>query len=183
MKKIKVGVLVGSLRKDSYTKAIANWFTKQHNDEIEWVVLEIGQLPLYNQDYDEQKIESYDLFRDKVKNVDAYLFLTPEYNRSIPAVLKNAIDIASRPYGQNVWAKKPGAIVSQSIGNIGGFGSNHHLRQVLSFVDVYTMQQPECYISNSSQYIDEKGNIAEKTIGFLNSFLNEYIVWVKRFVK
>lgn len=183
MKKTKVGILVGSLRKGSYSKAIANWCLNQLSNEIDWQIIEIGNLPLYNQDYDEQKIEAYDQFRDKVKNVDAYLFITPEYNRSIPGVLKNAIDVASRPYGQNVWTKKPGAVISQSPGNIGGFGSNHHLRQVLSFLDIYTMQQPECYISNSSQYIDEEGNIASKTADFLNSFLNEFQSWIKQFVK
>lgn len=182
MKKIKVGILVGSLRRGSYSKAIANWVIKQQDSNIEWEVLEIGNLPLYNQDSDDQDIDVYNSFRSKVKEKDAYLFITPEYNRSVPAVLKNAIDVASRPYGQSVWSQKPGAIISQSIGNIGGFGSNQHLRQVLSFVDIYTMQQPECYIANSASFIDEQGNIAEKTEGFLNSFLTAYISWINRFV-
>lgn len=182
MKKIKVGVLVGSLRKGSYSSVIANWFVAQENENIEWNIIDISKLALYNLDSDDSKDEAYDLFRCKVKDCDAFLFVTPEYNRSIPAVLKNALDVGSRPYGSNVWAEKPGAIVSQSTGNIGGFGANHHLRQVLTFLNVYTMQQPECYLSNIAKYIDEQGNIAPKTIDFLNSFLSQYISWINRFV-
>lgn len=180
---MKIGVFVGSLRKGSYSRAIANFVVKQSSTDLQFEIVEIGNLPLYNQDYDGENIDVYTKFREKVKSFDAYLFVTPEYNRSLPAVLKNAIDVASRPWGQNLWGGKPGAVISQSIGNIGGFGSNHHLRQVLSFVDVYTMQQPECYISNSSESIDENGNISDRTSTFLISFIDSFKTWIGHFRK
>lgn len=183
MKNIKVGILVGSLRKNSYSKAIADWFVNQNTQGITWEILDISKLTIYNEDFDSIQIEAYEEFRNSVKSVDAFLFITPEYNRSIPAVLKNAIDIASRPYGQNAWARKPGAIISQSIGNMGGFGASNHLRQVLNILDVYTMNHPECYIAHSSEHISADGAIAEKTSSFLGGFLSAYVAWIEKFAK
>lgn len=182
MKKINVGIFVGSLRKGSYSRHIANWIVK-NNTDLNLQIIEIGQLPIYNQDYDESSPKSYDEFREKVSQCDAFLFITPEYNRSIPAVLKNAIDVASRPWGKNVWTGKPGGIISQSTGNIGGFGANHHLRQVLSFVNVFAMDQPECYVSNSSESISENGEVNERLSGFLSSYMKGYNAWINKFLK
>lgn len=113
-----------------------------------------------------------------------FLFVTPEYNRSIPPVLKNALDIASRPYGQNVWSGKPGAIISVSPGNIGGFGANHHLRQVLSFLNVYTMQQPEAYLSSITDSLDEQGNISsDRTIQYMQTIANGFADWMDKFIE
>lgn len=121
-------------------------------------------------------------FRSQVQSCDAILFVTPEYNRSIPGVLKNAIDVGSRPYGQSVWAGKPAAIISQSIGNLAGFGANHHLRQVLTFLDMPTLQQPEVYLANSPNLFDENDQINnESTIQFLQSFVDAFIALIERY--
>ena len=180
MAKKKIGVFVGSLRKDSYSKSIAKWVVANAPADLAFEIIDID-LPLYNQDYDDNSPKGYDSFREKVASCDAYLFVTAEHNRSIPAVLKNAIDIASRPWGKNVWSGKPGGIISQSIGAIGGFGANHHLRQVLSFVDVYVMNQPECYVGNSTDSINDKGVVSEHLAGFLAKYLSSYDVWVNKF--
>ena len=119
-----------------------------HNCTAE--LIEIGGLPLYSEEYDDNPPAEYRTFRTQVKGCDAILFVTPEYNRSIPGVLKNALDVGSRPYGQSVWAGKPAAIISQSVGNLDGFSSNHHLRQVLTFLDMPALQQPEAYLADSS---------------------------------
>ena len=183
MKKIKVGILVGSLRKDSYSLAIAKYIKAHSPENMDMEIISIADLPLYNQDYDSDSPEAYTTFREEIKNSDAYLFVTPEHNRSIPACLKNALDVASRPWGQNVWSGKPGAIISQSPGNIGGFGAYHHLRQTLSFLDVYTMNQPECYVSNSSNDIDEKSVVSEHLGSFLSKFISSFDQWISNFVK
>jgi len=142
-------------------------------------ILEIGGLPLYNQDLDEDPPAAYTQFREALKKFDGVLFVTPEYNRSVPAVLKNAIDIGSRPYGQNAWDGKPGAVVSVSIGAIGGFGANHHLRQSLVFLNVPTLQQPEAYIGNAADLFDEKGDFTnDSTRGFITKFMLAFEGWI-----
>lgn len=157
----KVGILVGSLRKDSFSKKIATNVAALFPKEFEIEMVEIGDLPLYNQDYDDESNapETYEIFRKSMKDIDAVLFVTPEYNRSVPAVLKNALDVGSRPYGASVWDRKPAAIISQSPGNLSAFGANHHLRQSLVFLNMPILQQPEAYIGHVANLLDENGNI------------------------
>lgn len=176
-----IGIFTGSLRKNSYSGSITDYVKNHVPEGYEFKVIDIGSLPLYNQDYDSEDIKEYTTFRNEVKALDGVLFITPEHNRSIPAVLKNALDIGSRPYGSNVWNGKPGAVISQSIGGIGGFGANHHLRQVLTFVNVLTLAQPEAYIGASHTLIDENGALCnEATKQFLDGFLTAFIEWVEK---
>ena len=181
MKKKKIAVLVGSLRKGAYSKSVANCLISLAPEYFDMNVIEIGNLPIYNQDYDEETIEAYTKFREAVKESDAVLIVTAEHNRSIPAVLKNALDVGSRPFGKSVWGGKPGAIASQSYGAIGGFGANHHLRQVSSFLDIRMMNQPECYLGEVQNSMDQNGVItSERTIKFLQKFMNSYEEWVNQ---
>src|ERR1700742_2965050 len=141
----KVAVLVGSLRKESFSRKVANALVPLAKPELELSLVEIGDLQLYNEDTEHHPPDTWKSFREKIKGSDAVLFVTPEYNRSVPGCLKNAIDVGSRPYGSSVWSRKPAAIVSTSPGAMGGFGANHHLRQSLVFLDMPVLQQPEAY--------------------------------------
>ena len=175
MKEVKVGVVVGSLRKDSYNLMAANALISVAPRNLKFEFIEIGNLELYNQDYDEKSPESYVAFREKVKSMDAILFVTPEYNRSVPGVLKNAIDIASRPWGLSVWGGKPAAIMSVTIGIVGAFGANHHLRQALMFLDMAVLAQPEAYISNAMSLFDASGKfVNEDTKAFFTNFMKAF---------
>lgn len=145
----KIAIVVGSLREESFSKKIANNTIPLLPEGFSADIIEIGNLPLYNEEYDGGSPEEYTIFRNKVREFDAVLFVTPEYNRSVPGVLKNAIDIGSRPYGESVWDSKPAAIISQSIGRIAGFGANHHLRQSLTFLNMPVVQQPESSATRS----------------------------------
>ncbi|MBL4953556.1 NAD(P)H-dependent oxidoreductase [Neobacillus sp. OS1-32] len=179
----KVAILVGSLRKESFSKKIAVNVAGMFPEGYETEFVDIGDLPLYNQDYDDEGNvpEAYTTFRNTMKEMDAVLFVTPEYNRTIPATIKNALDVGSRPYGASVWDGKPAAIISQSPGNIGGFGANHHLRQPLVFLNMPILQQPEAYISNSAELLDENGKINnEGTVQFLQSFVNAFVDLIKK---
>lgn len=177
----KIGVIVGSLRKDSWNRKVANILKALAPSSLELDLIDMAKLPLYNQDEDNNPPAASKEFKDKVKAMDGVIFVTPEYNRSVPGVLKNAIDIASRPYGQSAWDGKPGAVISVSPGAIGGFGANHHLRQALTFLNVPCMQQPEAYISNVASMFDDKGNLTNKeTEEFLRKFINAYAVWVEK---
>ena len=146
----KIAILVGSLRKDSINRKVARSICAIRSDKLDCIMVEIGDLPLYNQDSDKNPPEQYVRFRDQVRAADGVLFCTPEYNRSVPGVLKNAIDVGSRPYGQSVFDQKPAAIVTASPGAIGGFGANHHLRQSCVFLNMPMMAQPEAYLGNVS---------------------------------
>jgi chromate reductase, NAD(P)H dehydrogenase (quinone) len=151
--------------------------------ELQLEIVEIGQLPLYNQDDDDNGTPrpEWVSFRERVRPADAVLFVTPEYNRSVPGVLKNAIDVGSRPYGQSVWNGKPGAVISVSPGAIGGFGANQHLRQSCVFLNVPMMQQPEAYIGGAATLFDKEGNITnESTRNFLKSFIEAFAVWIEK---
>ncbi len=182
MKETVVGVVVGSARKGSFSQAVADAIAAQLPPGFTAKMIAIADLPLYNQDYDENSPAPYARFRKEVKDADAFLFVTPEHNRSIPALLKNALDIASRPYGENVWSGKPGAIVSVSPGAIAGFGSNQITRQTLSFLNIFLMQQPEAYIGGIADVIDPDGRITNgKTAGFLKQIAESFAGWVKRF--
>jgi len=141
-------------------------------------LVEIGNLPLFNQDYEEEgnTPEEYTTFRNAIKEMDAVLFVTPEYNRSFSAALKNALDVGSRPYGESTWNGKPAAIISQSPGNLSGFGANHHLRQVLTFLNMPIVQQPEVYLANSFELFDDNGKFKdEETVQFLQSFVDVFV--------
>ncbi|MCG8549272.1 MAG: NAD(P)H-dependent oxidoreductase [Desulfobacterales bacterium] len=178
----KIAIIVGSLRKQSFNRSVAKYLASMAPEGYAISFPDIGRLALYNQDLDDTPTENWVQFRDEVKAVDALLFVTPEYNRSIPGVLKNAIDVGSRPYGQSVWSGKPGGIVSVSPGDIGGFGANHHLRQVLSCLNVYLMNHPEAYVGNIMEALDSSGQIiAEKTPTFLTKYMNSFIRWIGRF--
>jgi chromate reductase, NAD(P)H dehydrogenase (quinone) len=179
----KIAVLVGSLRKESFNRKMANALKALAPETLHLDIVEIGGLPLYNQDHDDEgkPLAAWVEFRNEVKGFDGVLFVTPEYNRSVPAVLKNAIDVGSRPYGQSVWAGKPGAVVSVSPGNIGAFGANHHLRQSLVFLDVPAMHQPEAYIGNAARLFDAAGNLTDDaTRDFLKGFMKAFAVWVEK---
>lgn len=180
----KVGIVVGSIRKNSFSEQLARNIVELFPSGYEAEFVEIANLPLYNQDSDENIPEVYTEFRNKVKSLDAVVFVTPEHNRSIPAALKNALDVGSRPYGSNVWDGKPALIVSQSPSNLSGFGANHHLRQVLAFLNMPVVQQPEVYIANVHELLDENGKINnEDTIGFLQSVVDAFVALVQRYEK
>jgi chromate reductase, NAD(P)H dehydrogenase (quinone) len=176
-----VAVLVGSLRKESFNRKVANALKELAPSSLKLEIVEIGQLPLFNQDKEQTPPPEWTAFRDRIRPVDAVLFCTPEYNRSVPAALKNAIDVGSRPYGQSVWAGKPGAIVSAAPGSIGGFGANHHLRQSMVFLNVPMMQQPEAYIGGVDKLFDDSGKLTvQSTRDFLSKFLQAFEVWIER---
>lgn len=178
----KIGVLVGSLRKESFSKKLLKTLKELSPDNIDLENVEIGNLALYNQDYDDEGNPplEYVKFREDMKKYEGFLFITPEYNRSAPAVIKNALDVGSRPYGKSVWDGKPGAVISVSPGALGGFGANHHIRQALVFLNVPTMQQPEAYIGNVLDFMDETGNIKdEATLGYLKSIMESFAAWVE----
>ena len=175
-----VAVLVGSLRKESFNRKMAHALSAQAPPSLKLEIVEIGELSPYNQDLDETPPLSWTSFRSKVKAKDAVLFVTPEYNRSIPGVLKNAIDIGSRPYGHSAWSGKPGAVVSVSPGAIGGFGANHHLRQCLVFLNVPTLAQPELYIGNAADLFDAEGKVkSDETRKLLQKFVDAFAAWIE----
>ncbi|KJK05446.1 NADPH-dependent FMN reductase [Pseudomonas tussilaginis] len=175
-----VAVVVGSLRKESFNRKVALALSQLAPANLRLKIVEIGDLPLYNEDIDVEPPAAYKAFREQIRSSDAVLFVTPEYNRSVPGVLKNAIDVGSRPYGQSAWSGKPGAVISVSPGAVGGFGANHHLRQSLVFLDVPCMQQPEAYIGGAASLFDDDGKLSEKTRPFLQTFIDKYAVWVER---
>lgn len=146
MTRHRIAIVVGSLREASINRKVARSICAFASDRLDCSIVEIGDLPLYSQDYDSDPPEAYRRFREQIAGADGILFCTPEYNRGVPGVLKNAVDVGSRPYGHSVWDKKPTAIVSASPGGIGGFGANHQLRQACVFLNMPVMQQPEAYL-------------------------------------
>jgi chromate reductase, NAD(P)H dehydrogenase (quinone) len=177
----KVAVLVGSLRKESLNRKLAVALTHLAAPDLTMEIVEIRDLPLYDQDLDNSPPAAWARFRETVRAADAVLFVTPEYNRSVPGALKNAIDVASRPYGHNAWNGKPGAVVSASPGAMGAFGANHHLRQSLVFVNVPTMAQPEAYIGHAGELFDGHGDFKnEGTREFLTGFLKAFGAWIEK---
>jgi len=176
-----VAVFVGSLRKDSFSRKIAHAVHELAPKSLALDIVEIGGLPLYNQDFDGEPPAAWTAFRDRVRKADAVLFVTPEYNRSVPAPLKNAIDVGSRPYGKSVWDGKPGAVIGVSPGAIGAFGANHHLRQSLMFLNVPAMQQPEAYIGGADKLFDAAGKLANPGTGeFLTKYMQAFAAWIER---
>ena len=179
-----VAVLVGSLRKDSLNRKMANALKELAPPSLKLDIVEIGQLPLFNQDREANPFPEWTAFRDKIRAADALLFVTPEYNRGVPGGLKNAIDVGSRPYGQSVWSGKPGAVVSVAPGAIGGFGANHALRQSMVFLNVPMMQQPEAYVGGADKLFDADGKLTvQSTRDFLTKFMTAFEQWIGRFVK
>ncbi len=179
---MKAAILVGSLRRESLNRKVAKALLSLAPKGLEMEIVEIGSLPFYNEDEDlGAPPETWTGFRKKMKGFDGVLFVTPEYNRSVPGVLKNAIDVGSRPYGESVWSDKAGGVLSVSPGALGGFGANHHLRQSLVFLNVPTLQQPEAYLGHASEYFDAQGNLThEKTKEFLKKFLAAYTAWIAK---
>lgn len=178
-----IGILVGSLRKESFSKKIAETFSKLFPEEYNVTFIHLDGLDMYNQDFDDvgPVPESLTAFREKMKSIDAVLFVTPEYNRSVPAVLKNALDVGSRPYGASVWDKKPAAIVSVSPGAISGFGANHHLRQSLVFLNMPTVQQPEAYLGNVTSMLNEDGTVTnENTLQFFQAITDSFVDLIQK---
>src|SRR4029079_8533120 len=175
-----VAVLVGSLRRESFTRKIANALRELAPASLRLEIVEIARVVVYKQDLEGNPPADWLTFRDKLRAADAVLFATPEYNRSVPGVLKNAIDVGSRPKENSVFNGKPGAVISVSPGAISGFGANHHLRQMLVFLNVPTMQQPEAYIGGAGKLFDEAGNLTnDSTRQFLKGFVDAYAAWVE----
>ena len=180
----RVAMLVGSLRKDSFNRRLAQAVEALAPQNFSFVHIEIGDLPLYNQDHDASPSERVKRLKSEIEAADALLFVTPEYNRAIPGVLKNAIDIASRPYGKSAWNGKPAGVITVSPGAIGGFGANHHLRQSLVFLNMPVLQQPEAYIGGAGELFDESGAIRKAdTKQFLDKFLAAFADWIERTAK
>ena len=174
----KIGVLVGSLRKGSISAGLARALQGISPLDSVLELVPIGDMPFYNEDDEEQTPASWRVFRERILACDAVLFVTSEYNRSMPAVLKNAIDVGSRPKGQSVWNGKPAAIITFSPGNLGGFGANHHLRQSLVCLNVPTMAAPEVYLSGAAKLLEERGAIANpETQAFLEHVMTSFGRW------
>lgn len=180
-KRWNVAVLVGSLRKDSFNRKMAKALQTLAPPSLKLDIVEIGDLPLFDQDEEANPPPASAAFKERIQRADAVLFVTPEYNRSVPGVLKNAIDVASRPYGKSAWNGKPAAVVSVSPGAIGGFGANQHLRQSLVFLNMPTLQQPEAYVGGAAELFDAQGNLVkEATREFMKKFLDAFAQWIER---
>jgi chromate reductase len=175
-----VAVIVGSLRKDSVSRKLAKAFAALAPANLKLDIVEIGDLPHFDQDLESDPPAAWTRFRNAVAAADAVVFVTPEFNRSVPGALKNAIDVGSRPYGQSVWNGKPGAVISVSPGAIGGFGANHHLRQSLVFLNVPLLSQ-EAYVGGAYSLFDDRGELVnESTQDFLKSYAAQFAEWVER---
>jgi chromate reductase, NAD(P)H dehydrogenase (quinone) len=182
----RVTVLVGSLRKDSLSRKMARGLIALNAAPLQFEIAEIGQLPLYNQDLEEGNLDGetppaeWAAFRERIRGSNAILFVTPEYNRSVPGVLKNALDVGSRPYGKSAWERLPAGVISVSPGAIGGFGANQHLRQSLVFLNMPAMQQPEAYIGGAANLFDADGKLVnESTREFLANFARSFAAWIE----
>jgi len=182
MSKKTIGILVGSLRRDSFSKKVALYLAGLLEDQFTVKFPDISGLALYNEDLDNGDIPGeWRELREEVKALDAVLLVTPEYNRSVPAVLKNALDVASRPSGESVWGGKPGAVVSVSPGKIGGFGANNHLRQIATCLNIIMMQKPEAYIGGIAGAVDDTGVSDKSMQDYLREVAAEFTDWVNKF--
>lgn len=176
-----IAVIIGSLRKESINHKLANAVVKLAPPEFVFKQAQIGTLPLYNQDDEMNQGESVKQFKNEINMAQGILFVTPEYNRSIPGVLKNAIDHGSRPYGQNSWIGKPAGILGVSRGAIGTAVAQQHLRNILTFLDMPTLSQPEAFIQFKDDLFDEAGDIGPGSKQFLQNWMNRYVAWITRF--
>ena len=181
MATLHIGVIVGSLRKDSFNRKFANALTALADSQVEFHFIEIGDLPLYSQDHEGEPVPSVKRLKAAIAAADGILFVTPEYNRSIPGVLKNALDHASRPYGQSAWAGKPAGVTGVSIGAIGTAMAQQHLRNVLAYLDMPTLGQPEAFIHAKEGLFDAEGGIGPGSREFVSKWLERYLAWVRRF--
>jgi len=179
----KIAIISGSIRKDGYSTQLAKTLQPLFPEGYETEIVGIAHLPLYNQDYDDgTPPESYTEFRQKMGKKDAVLFITPEHNRSIPAALKNVLDVGSRPKGRSAWSDKPAAVISNSPGLLGGFGAHHHLRQVLTSLNMSTLQHPEAYISNVAGLLDGNGGFkSENTQKFAQAIVDAFVKHIDRY--
>ncbi|MDZ4812995.1 MAG: NAD(P)H-dependent oxidoreductase [Pseudomonadota bacterium] len=180
MSKYQIAMIVGSLRSDSFNLKLASSVARLAPDDFSFKQIEIGDLPLYNQDHDTRPAPSVERLKSEILAAQGLMFVTPEYNRSIPGVLKNAIDHASRPYGKSVWAGKPAGILGVSVGAIGTAVAQQHLRTILAYLDVPTMGQPEAFIHAKDGLFDEAGSIGEGSRKFFQAWMDRYVAWVKR---
>ena len=181
MSQYQVAVVVGSLRKESFNRRLARAVTKLAPGDFEFEYLEIGDLPLYNQDDDANPHPNVRRLKKEINAAQALLFVTPEYNRSMPGVLKNAIDHASRPYGHNAWAGKPAGVIGASVGISGTGMAQQHLRNTLAYLDMPTLGQPEVLIQVKEDFFDQAGDIANLAMReFLQGWMHRYVLWVKR---
>jgi chromate reductase len=180
----QIAVVIGSLRRDSYNRQLANAIKRLAPDGLSFQDLRIDDLPLYNQDNDANQAEPVQRLKREVAAADGLIFVTPEYNRSVPGVLKNAIDQASRPYGQSAWKGKPAGIIGASVGAPGTSMAQQHLRNILAYLDVPTLGQPEAFIQVNDDFFEAAGDIANAdTKRFLQSWMDAYTDWLKIFVK
>ncbi|MBT2300099.1 NAD(P)H-dependent oxidoreductase [Variovorax paradoxus] len=180
MAQTRIAVIVGSLRKDSFNRKLALAIAHLAPSDFTFEHLRIDDLPLYNQDDDGNQAPAVKRLKSEIAASQGLLFVTPEYNRSLPGVLKNAIDNASRPYGQSAWAGKPAGVIGVSIGAIGTAVAQQHLRNVLAYLDVPTLGQPEAFLQNKEGLFDDKGHIAEGgTKKFLQGWVDKYVAWIK----
>jgi chromate reductase len=177
-KKIQIGVIVGSLRRDSFNKKLADALAKLAPPEFEFKRLEVGNLPLYNQDDDANQADAVKRLKADIAASQGLLFVTAEYNRSMPGVLKNAIDHASRPYGQNAWAGKPAGVIGVSVGAVGTALAQQHLRNVLAYLDVPTLGQPEAFIQNKEGLFDADGSVGADSRKFVQGWMDKYVAWI-----
>jgi chromate reductase len=180
MSNFQIAVIIGSLRKDSYNRRLASALTNLAPAEFSFKQAQIGDLPLYNQDDDGNQAESVKRLKNEIKDAHGLIFLTPEYNRSIPGVLKNAIDHASRPHGQSAWPGKPAGVLGVSPGAAGTALAQQHLRNILVAVGVLTLAQPEAFIQMKDGLLDEAGNIGEGSKKYLQNWMDQYVAWVKK---
>lgn len=179
MSPYKIAVFVGSLRKESFNRKLANAIVKLAPPEFTFRQMRIDNLPLYNQDDDSHQTDVVVQLKEEIKSAQGLLFVTPEYNRSIPGVLKNALDNASRPYGQSAWAGKPAGILGASIGAPGTAMAQQHLRNVLAYLDVPTLGQPEAFVFVKDGFFDEAGDLSAGTKKFLQTWMDRYVAWIK----
>lgn len=180
MNQYQIAVFVGSLRRDSFNRKLATALARLAPSDFSFKQVEIGDLPLYNQDDDANPAESVKRLKAEIVAAQGLLFVTSEYNRSIPGVLKNAIDHASRPYGQSAWVRKPAGVLGASVGASGTCMAQQHLRNILAYRDVATLGQPEAFIHAKDGLFDEAGNIGEASKKFLQDWMNHYVAWVKK---
>jgi chromate reductase len=180
MAQYKIAVVVGSIRKDSFNKKLARALEKLFPADFSFTHVRIDDLPLYNQDDDGNPSAEVTRLKGEIKAAQGLLFVTPEYNRSIPGVLKNAIDHASRPYGQSAWDGKPAGVIGASVGAIGTALSQQHLRNILAYLNVPTLGQPEAFIHNKEGLYEADGSLGEGSRKFLQSWVDAYVTWVKK---
>lgn len=177
----KIAIIVGSIRRDSFNRRLAEALKSLAPKDFELRISRIDDLPLYNQDDDKNQAPQVKRLKDEIANAQGVIFVTPEYNRSIPGVLKNAIDHASRPYGQSAWAGKPAGVIGISVGSIGTALAQQHLRNILAYLDMPTLGQPEAFIHNKPGFFTDAGGIGDDSRKFLQGWMDRYVEWVKQY--